>query len=120
MVQASRKSRRAFKFALALAMLLVALWLALPRLLGVAAERYLVNTGIFPGVSALRVDIASIDPKHGALREFAATYTTPGGDVVHFELHDVDIDYSLSARKASALRATIATFAPRRTSAAAV
>ena len=105
MVQASRKSRRAFKFALALAMLLVALWLALPRLLGVAAERYLVNAGIFPGVSALRVDIASIDAKHGALREFAATYTTPGGDVVHFELHDVDIDYSLSARKASALRA---------------
>lgn len=96
-----RRSRLLLRIAVALAVVLAAVWLALPRLLGFAAERWLA----IPGVAALRVDIGAIDARHASLHELAAIYTTPGGDRLRVALHGVDIDYALSARKVTALRA---------------
>ncbi|MEO8410924.1 MAG: hypothetical protein ABI478_10165, partial [Propionivibrio sp.] len=62
----------------ALLLILIALfllWLALPRLLGLAAERWLD----IPGLEAVRVDIAQVGAGHARLREAHAVYQSAGG-----------------------------------------
>jgi len=73
---------------------LLLLWLALPRLLGLAAEHWLA----IPGLEALHVDIETVGGGHAHLREVQAVYHTAGGHRFRIVLHDVAVDYSLAGR----------------------
>ena len=73
---------------------LLLLWLALPRLLGLAAEHWLA----IPGLEALHVDIEKVGGGHAHLREVHAVYHTAGGHRFRIVLHDVAVDYSLAGR----------------------
>ncbi len=79
-----------------LAVLLGALlfWLALPRLLGLAAERWLA----IPGLEALHVDIEKVGGGHAHLSELRAVYRSAGGHRFRIVLHDVAVDYALAGR----------------------
>ena len=74
---------------------LMLVWLALPRLLGMAAERWLA----IPGVESLRVDVAEVEASRLTLRELRGTYRGAGGDRLEFTLDDVAIDYSAVRRQ---------------------
>lgn len=74
---------------------LLLVWLALPRLLGLAAERWLA----IPGVESLRVDIAEITGGQLKLRELQGSYRSAGGDRLRFALADVTVDYSAARRQ---------------------
>jgi hypothetical protein len=76
-------------------LVLLALWLALPRLLGLAAERWLA----VPGLQALRVDVESVGTGQGRLREVRADYLSAGGHRVRVALHDIVVDYSPASRE---------------------
>jgi hypothetical protein len=73
---------------------LLLLWLALPRLLGLAAEHWLA----IPGLEALHVDIETVGGGHAHLREVHAVYHSAGGHRFRIVLHDVAVDYSLAGR----------------------
>jgi len=73
---------------------LLLLWLALPRLLGLAAEHWLA----IPGLETLRVDIEQVGGGHAHLREVHAVYHSAGGHRFRIVLHDVAVDYSLAGR----------------------
>ena len=73
---------------------LLLLWLALPRLLGLAAEHWLA----IPGLEALHVDIETVGGGHAHLREVHAVYHSAGGHRFRIVLHDVAVNYSLAGR----------------------
>lgn len=70
---------------------LLLLWLALPRLLGLAAEHWLA----VPGLEELQVDVEEVGGEHARLREVRAVYQSAGGDRYRIALHNIAIDYSL-------------------------
>lgn len=78
--------------ALVLAALLV--WLSLPRLIGLAAERWLD----IPGLDAIHIDIATIDARQTRLREVRGVYRSAANDRFEFVLRDIEADYSLLRR----------------------
>lgn len=78
--------------AVALAALLV--WLSLPRLIGLAAERWLN----IPGLDAIHVDIATIDARQAYLREVRGVYRSAANDRFEFVLRGIEADYSLLRR----------------------
>ena len=80
------------RWLLAVVLALLLLWLALPRLLGFAAERWLA----VPGLTGLHVDIAILGSGRASLREVRATYRTSGGHVLQMTLYDIKLDYSLA------------------------
>ena len=69
-------------------------WLALPRLLGLAAEHWLA----IPGLEALHVDIEKVGGGHAHLSELRAVYRNAGGHRFGIVLHDVAVHYSLAGR----------------------
>lgn len=98
MIHFRLNSSRGRRWAGALALilfLLLALWLSLPRLLGLAAERWLA----VPGLQALRVDVGSVGADQGRLREVRADYLSAGGHRVRIVLHDIVVDYSPVGRQ---------------------
>ena len=70
-------------------------WFTLPRLLGLAAERWLA----IPGVESLRVEVAEVGASRLTLRELRGTYRGTGGDRLEFALNDVAIDFSALRRR---------------------
>ena len=86
--------RRLVHWLLAVLLGLLLLWLALPRLLGLAAEHWLA----IPGLDTLRVDIEQVGGGHAHLREVHAIYHSAGGHRFRIVLHDVAVDYSLADR----------------------
>lgn len=86
--------RSVWRGLLAALLALLLLWLALPRLLGLAAERWLD----VPGLEAVAVDIESIGAGRAHLREVRAVYRSNGGLLIRFALHDIVADYSLARR----------------------
>ena len=78
--------------ALALAALLV--WLFLPRLIGLAAERWLN----IPDLETIHVDIASVNSGQAHLSEVRGVYHSAAGDRFEFVLRNIDADYSLARR----------------------
>ncbi|MBS1196963.1 MAG: hypothetical protein H6R18_748 [Proteobacteria bacterium] len=76
------------------ALVLLLSWLALPRLLGFALERWM----LVPGLAVERVDIASIGAGRASLRELRAVYRSAGGHHFQIALQDIAIDYSLARR----------------------
>lgn len=89
----TRHRKAAFWLLAALCVLLL-IWLSLPRLLGLAAERWLQ----IPGVESLRVDIAEVDTGHLKLRKLSGVYRSSGGDRLKIALKDIAIDYSPTRR----------------------
>jgi hypothetical protein len=87
-----------------LALLLVsfAFWLALPRILGLAAERWLA----IPGVESLRVDIDEIGAGQARLREVRAVYRSLGGHQVSASMHGIALTYSPAERQIQKLNIT--------------
>ena len=81
---------------------LLLLWLALPRLLGLAAEHWLA----IPGLDALHVDIETVGGGHAHLHEVQAVYHTAGGHRFRIVLHDVAVNYSLAGRHVERLDIT--------------
>ena len=71
-------------------LVLFILWLALPRLLGLAAEHWLS----VPGVSSLRVDIARIGTGKTHLREISGIYRSASGHRIRIVLRDIAVAYS--------------------------
>lgn len=86
--------RSAARWLPAVLLVLLLLWLALPRLLGLAAERWLD----IPGLENLHVDIENVGAGHARLREVRAVYTSAGGHRFQIALHDIGVDYSLTGR----------------------
>ena len=77
------------------AVALTLVWLALPRLLGMAAERWLA----IPSVESLRVEVAEVGAGRLTLRQLRGTYRSAGGGRLEFALDDVAIDYSAVRRQ---------------------
>ncbi len=73
---------------------LLLLWLALPRLLGMAAERWLA----IPGLEGLQVEIDKVGAGHARLSEARAIYQSAGGHRFRIAVHDIALDYSLIRR----------------------
>ena len=94
LTRSPRLARRLLTVFFAVSLALVLLWLALPKLLGLAAERWLN----IPGLQDLRVDIEQVDSGQARLRELSAVYYSPGGDRIQFVLNGIDVDYSLTDR----------------------
>ncbi|MBK7424308.1 MAG: hypothetical protein IPJ48_15185 [Propionivibrio sp.] len=77
--------RSAARWLPAVLLVLLLFWLALPRLLGLAAERWLD----VPGLENLHVDIENVGAGHARLREVRAVYTSAGGYRFQIALHDM-------------------------------
>ena len=88
-----RLRKAAFTLLLTLLSLLL-LWLALPRLLGLLAERWLD----IPGVEAVHVDIEKVGTGRARLRDVRATYRSAAGHRFQLALRDIALDYSLTRR----------------------
>lgn len=88
------RHRKAAFWLLGTLCVLLLIWLSLPRLLGLAAERWLQ----IPGVESLRVDIAEVDTGHLKLRKLSGVYRSAGGDRLKIALKDIAIDYSPTRR----------------------
>jgi hypothetical protein len=73
---------------------LLLLWLALPRLLGLAAEHWLDT----PGLEALHIDIDEVGGEQMHLHEVRAVYLSAGGHRFQFVLRDIELRYSLASR----------------------
>ncbi len=86
--------RRSWRWLLAVLLALFLLWLALPRLLGLAAERWLD----IPGLETALVDIENVGTGQARLREVRAVYRGSGGRRLQIALHDIAVDYSLVRR----------------------
>lgn len=95
-----RIARRLGTTVLVLLLALFLLWLALPRLLGIAAERWIDVSGL----QELHVDIERISTTQAHLRELRATYESPGGQRYQLALHDLELSYSLTDRHIEQLR----------------
>ncbi|MBS1142503.1 MAG: hypothetical protein H6R13_3956, partial [Proteobacteria bacterium] len=70
------------------------LWLALPRLLGLAMEHWLA----LPGLQAFHVDIDRVGAGRAHLNEVRAVYNSTGGHRLQTVLRDIELDYSLARR----------------------
>ncbi|MBO3704044.1 MAG: YdbH domain-containing protein [Candidatus Accumulibacter sp.] len=90
MLEPTPAYRRAAPWLLAALLALLVLWLALPRLLGMAAERWLT----IPGLQALHVDVDQVGAEDARLREVRAVYQSPGGDRLRIVLRDIAVGYS--------------------------
>ena len=88
------RMRRTWRWLTAVLLALFLLWLALPRLLGLAAEHWLD----IPGLETVRVDIENVSTGHARLREVRAVYRSSGGHRLQIALHDIALDYSLVRR----------------------
>jgi hypothetical protein len=73
---------------------LLLLWLALPRLLGLAAEHWLDT----PGLEALHIDIDEVGGGQMHLHEVRAVYLSAGGHRFQFVLRDIELRYALASR----------------------
>ena len=82
------------RWLLAVLFAILLFWLALPRLLGLAAEHWLA----IPGLEALHVDIEKVGGGHAHLSELRAVYRNAGGHRFGIVLHDVAVHYSLAGR----------------------
>ena len=91
---ASRWKRSALGVLLA-AITVCALWLLLPRILGLAAEHWLD----IPGLESLRVEVDQIGAGQTRLREVRAVYRSAGGHQFTASMHDIVLGYSLSDRR---------------------
>ena len=89
------RHRKTAFWLLGAAFLLTLVWFTLPRLLGLAAERWLA----IPGVESLRVEVAEVGANRLTLRELHGTYRGTGGDRLEFALDDVAIDFSALRRR---------------------
>lgn len=69
-------------------------WLALPRLLGLAAEHWLDT----PGLEALHIDISQVDSGRVHLHEVHGVYRSAGGHRFQFVLRNLNLHYSLVRR----------------------
>lgn len=87
--------KRASLCLLAILLVSFACWLALPSILGMAAERWLA----IPGVESLRVDIDEIGAGQARLREVRAVYRSARGHQVSASMHDIALAYSLAGRQ---------------------
>lgn len=86
--------RHTWRWLTAVLLALFLLWLALPRLLGLVAERWLN----IPGLETVLVDIESVGSGKARLREVRAVYHSSGGHRLQIALHDIAVDYSLVRR----------------------
>lgn len=84
--------KRASLWLLAILLVSFAFWLALPRILGLAAERWLA----VPGVESLRVDIDEIGTGQARLREVGAVYRSASGHLLSASMHGITLAYSLT------------------------
>ena len=86
--------RGAWRWLLLALLALLLLWLALPRLLGMAAERWLA----IPGLEGLHVEIDKVGAGHARLSEARAIYQSAGGHRFRIAVRDIALDYSLISR----------------------
>ena len=91
----ARYLRRVAYTLLALVLAAGLLWLALPRLLGFAAGRWLR----VPGLETLALDLDTVGPRRLHARNVRGVYRTPSGDRLVFALQGVHIDYALAQRQ---------------------
>lgn len=89
------RSRKTAAWLLGIAGALFLFWLALPRLLGQAAERWLA----IPGVDALHVDVTAVTSDRLTLRELSGVYRGSGGARLHFAFGDVSVEYSATQKQ---------------------
>lgn len=89
------RHRKTAFWLLGTAFALTLVWFTLPRLLGMAAERWLA----IPGVESLRVGVANVGGSRLKLREVRGTYRSTGGDRLEFALAEVAIDFSALRRR---------------------
>lgn len=82
------------RWLLSVLLVLLLLWLALPRLLGMAAERWLA----IPGLEGLHLEIDKVGTGHARLSEARAIYQSAGGHRFRIGLRDIALDYSLISR----------------------
>jgi len=75
------------------------LWLVLPRLLGLAAERWLN----IPGLEVLHVEVKDVGAGHARVSELRGVYQSSGGYRFGIALHDITLDYSLTRRRVERL-----------------
>lgn len=94
------RMRHTWRWLSLLLLALFLLWLALPRLLGLVAERWLD----IPGLETVRVDIENVGTGHARLREVRAVYHSSGGHRLQITLHDISVDYSLVRRHVERLK----------------
>ena len=81
--------RSTARWLLAALLALFLLWLALPRLLGLAAEHWLT----IPGLETLHIDIEKVSAGHARLREVRAIYHSDGGHQFQITLRNIVFDY---------------------------
>ncbi len=86
--------RNAARWLLVVVLALLLLWLALPRLLGLAAERWLN----IPGLEAVHVEVKDVGAGHARVSELRGVYQSSGGHRFGIALHDITLDYSLMRR----------------------
>lgn len=91
---ASRWKRGALGVLLA-AITVCALWLLLPRIIGLAAEYWLD----IPGLESLGVEVDEIGAGQARLRELRAVYRSAGGHQFTASMHDIVLGYSLAERR---------------------
>ena len=91
--------KRASLYLLATLLASFTFWQALPRIVGLAAERWLA----IPGVESLRVDIDEIGASQARLREVRAVYRSPSGRQVSASMRDIALTYSLAERRGQQL-----------------
>lgn len=91
----ARYLRRVAYTLLALVLAAGLLWLALPRLLGFAAGRWLR----VPGLETLALDLDTVGPRRLHARNVRGVYRTPSGDRLVFALQGVHMDYALAQRQ---------------------
>ena len=91
----ARYLRRVAYTLLALVLAAGLLWLALPRLLGFAAGRWLR----VPGLETLALDLDTVGPRRLHARNVRGVYRSPSGDRLVFALQGVHIDYALAQRQ---------------------
>lgn len=85
---------RVARWLLAVLLGILLFWLALPRLLGLAAEHWLA----IPGLESLHLEIETVGGGHAQVSELRAVYRSAGGHRFQFALHDVAVDYALAGR----------------------
>ncbi|WP_153109532.1 intermembrane phospholipid transport protein YdbH family protein [Propionivibrio limicola] len=92
-------SKRALLCLVAVLLALFVFWLTLPKVLGLAAERWLA----IPGLESLHLDIDEIGTGQARLREVRAVYRSAGGHRFRASMHDIALDYSLTERRVQRL-----------------
>ena len=95
-----RRLPRSLKVALtALALVAVAVWFFLPRLVGFGLNRWLQ----LPGVDQLSVEFSEIGWRQARIATLTLRYRTDDLDTLTLLAHNIDLDYDLSAQRASSI-----------------